>query len=745
MMSKRAGKPKTSRSLATTLVLALLAMTLAALLIANISILFPFGQQLQERIVGEQQFTAREAANTVANFVQEKFSELEATVKIAEPTLASQEAQRNALGNLLGLVPAFRQLILFNAEDQELVRVSRISQTAAEQLLSRLDRDLFSQVRQGDRYVSSVYIDELTSEPMIMLAVPATDAFGDFQGSLLAEVNLKFMWDLMDRLRVGETGLAYVVDRQGDLLAFGDISRVLRGENVSTLPMVAEFMHNQLPVGEATTNIVQGIDGTTIVGTYVPLGMPDWAVVTELPMAEALRPGIQSSVIMVVILLLVTTLVGLAAVYIARRLAAPLLDLTATAGRIADGEVGLQADPKGPAEVINLARAFNSMTAQLQELIGNLEQRVADRTRGLQAAAEVAHVTASTLDPGELLRRTVELIRERLDLYYVGLFLLDKEAGEAGLEFAVLRAGTGEAGQQMMAQGHRLEVGGDSMIGQCVANGQASIALDVGMEAVHFDNPLLPDTRSEMALPLISRGQVIGAMTIQDTREAAFDEADIAVMRTMADQVAVAIDNARLFAESETALREMETIHRHYMGRAWADYGRARAVHGYQQTDSGLAAVGDELLPEVRQAIAAQQAGEEDGHSDADDRREQSSAPALVAPIVLRDQPIGALGLRQADGRRSWTEEEIEVVQTIAQEFALAADNIRLVEDTQRRAAQEQLIGEVTARMRETLDMDTVLQTAVREIGNVLNLAEIKARMGTGVVTESHRGGRPTT
>ncbi len=725
-MSKRARKPRAPRSLVTTLAAAFLGLSLASLIITYIPQLLLFIQARQEIVGDRQQYIAKEAANTVASFVQGKFGELEATVKAGEPTLASQEEQKHALGNLLGLDPAFRQLILFNLQDQELAKVSRISQTAAERILAQIDPDLFSQVRQGNRYVSPVYVDEATSEPMVIMAVAATDAFGDFQGTLLAEVNLKFMWDLVDRLQVGESGLAYVVDRQGNLLALGDISRVLRGENVSHLALIGEFIRNPAPVGEAASAQVQGINGISVIGTYVPLGMPDWAVVTELPLAEAQQQGIQNTVISGFAMLVIATLVGLVGFYLARRLAVPLLNLTTTAGRIADGETGLRAVPQGPSQVVNLAKAFNSMTAQLQELIGSLEQQVADRTRNLQVAAEVAHATTAVLDPDELLRQTVDLVRERLDLYYVGLFLLDEEG-----RFAVLRAGTGEAGRQMMTRGHRLEVGGASMIGQCVATGQSAITLDVGEGAVHFDNPLLPETRSEMALPLRAREQIIGAMTVQDTRPAAFDEADIAVLQTMADQVAMAIDNARLFAETQAALQEMRAIHQHYLGRAWAEYGRARVIRGYQQTGTGLVPLGDETLPEVRQAMAAQQPEKEEGYDDSDHRQEPSPSPDLVTLIRLRGQPIGALGFRQVDERRPWTDEEIEVVQAIAQEFALAADNLRLMEDTQRRAIQEQLTREIWANIRSAVSVQDAIQRATREMGRALGASEIVAHIGT--------------
>ncbi len=173
----------------------------------------------------------------------------------------------------------------------------------------------------------------------------------------------------------------------------------------------------------------------------------------------------------------------------------------------------------------------------------------------LQTAAEVSRAASSILDTDKLVAQSVELIRERFGLYYVGLFLVNAEQ-----EYAVLRAGTGWPGQQMVTQEHKLKVGGASMIGQCVAQAEARIALDVGEEAVRFDNPLLPRTRSEMALPLRSRGQIIGALTVQSTEAAAFDEASIAVMQAMADQVATAIDNARLYTSVQKELTERKRV-----------------------------------------------------------------------------------------------------------------------------------------------------------------------------------------
>jgi methyl-accepting chemotaxis protein len=371
----KAAWPKSTRSLTAALAAAFLGLSVTVLLIASVSEMFFNFQTQQELVASQQQLIAQDAAKTVASFIQEKFSVLETAVRLGNPVTASREEQERILKNLLGLQPAIRQLVLLDAQERELIKVSRLSQAASGQVTERAGSDLFAQTGQGERYIGPIYVDEVTSEPQVIVAVPATDALGDFQGTLMAEVNLKFMWDLVDRLEIGEGGLAYVVDRQGDLIAFGDTARVLRGENVGGLKEVSEFINNPAPVDETVADIFPGINGTTSVGTYVPLMTPDWAVVTELPVEEAYQEVIRGAVISVAIMLVGAVLAGLIGVALARRLAAPLLDLTETATRIAGGEMELQAAIAGPTEVANLAGAFNSMTARLREMLHGEQKR----------------------------------------------------------------------------------------------------------------------------------------------------------------------------------------------------------------------------------------------------------------------------------------------------------------------------------------------------------------------------------
>ncbi len=355
-----------------------------------------------------------------------------------------------------------------------------------------------------------------------------------------------------------------------------------------------------------------------------------------------------------------------------------------------------------------------------------LLEEVEERAHQIQAAAEVAQVVSNFLDPEVLMERVVALVCERFDLYYVGLFLVD-ESGEWTGEprrWAVLRAGTGEAGEAMMAAGHRLEVGGSSMIGQCVANQEARIALDVGQAAVRFDNPHLPDTHSEMALPLISRGQAIGALTIQSTERAAFSEEDITILQTMASQVAIAIENTRLLEQAQAALAEMESTQRRYIQRAWSEFERRLAQTEHEVARPGAAPVDEDLAVKIQQALAARKP-QVVAHED-DDGAPRS---VLVAPSLLRGELVGGVTIEDERGEREWTDDEIALIEVVAERMAMIAENMRLLDETQRRAARERLTGEVAARMRETLDVESVLETAAREIGDALGLAALDVRL----------------
>ncbi|MCP4515065.1 MAG: HAMP domain-containing protein, partial [Delftia sp.] len=260
-----------------------------------------------------------------------------------------------------------------------------------------------------------------------------------------------------------------------------------------------------------------------------------------------------------------------------RSVSRPILRLTNVAESIIAGDLQAQAPVESGDEVGRLARTFNEMTEQLRSTLQNLEQRTRDierRSRYLEASANVAQAATSILDTEQLIHDVVELIVDRFELYYVGLFLVDVQG-----EWAVLQAGTGDAGLAMMARGHRLRVG-EGMIGWSIANAQPRVAREAEKDAVRQVMAELPDTRSEAAIPLRSRERVLGALTVQHTIPDAFDPDSLAVLQTMADQLAVTLDNARLLAASQAALEAERRAYGELSREAWVQLSRERQTQG---------------------------------------------------------------------------------------------------------------------------------------------------------------------
>ncbi len=403
--------------------------------------------------------------------------------------------------------------------------------------------------------------------------------------------------------------------------------------------------------------------------------------------------------------------IGLIGYLIARSVIRPLTHLTSTASQIAAGNLTLVAQVKQQDEIGALAQAFNTMTAKLRGLIENLEERVAERTADLErrsgylaTAAEVGRTVASILDADQLIQQVVKLIQERFGLYYVGLFLVDETA-----EWAVLRAGTGEAGRIMLARGHRIKVG-EGMSGWSIANAQARFAQEADKDSVRLATPELPDTRSEAALPLRSRGRVIGAITVQSSQTDTFDRDTLAILQTVVDQIAIALDNARLFAETQSALEAERRAYGEISREAWSQMIQAEAIGGYRCDQTGVAPASGDWLPEMKQAARNKRVI----------LASHEAASMAAVPIQVRENVLGTLNFRKAGENKTWTQEEVTLLETLADQLGVALESARLYQDTQRRAARERMLREVTARVRSSTDPETVLKSLLREVGTVL-------------------------
>jgi GAF domain-containing protein/HAMP domain-containing protein len=471
-----------------------------------------------------------------------------------------------------------------------------------------------------------------------------------------------------------------------------------------------------IPGGESPISISQGINGTTVVTTFVPLGNPDWAVVTELPWQEAYQNIISNGIWSVLVTLGMALLAGLIGIFVARRLAVPLTALTETATKISEGNIELEATARGPNETVRLANAFNSMTTQLREFISGLEERVAERTTELETAnekvarradqfeaiAQVSRIISSIQDREVLLPRITRMISQHFGYYHVGIFLLDENN-----RYAVLRAANSEGGKRMLARKHRLEVGQTGIVGHVTSTGNPRIALDTGADAVFFDNPDLPDTHSEMALPLKLGSQIIGALDVQSTEPNAFSQEDFSTLSTLADQVSTAIQNARLHEESREALAQAQSAFHQMTSQAWTDVRRFAPVVGYRF---------DGTKPEpLTHYINGQQA--------------EAQKEAYSIPVKLRGEPIGRLRINPTSEGQQWTDDEIAIIRATAERVALAVENSRLLLESQKNAAKEQVIGEISSKIGAAINLDSILQTTLREMGRILPGAEISIQV----------------
>lgn len=384
----------------------------------------------------------------------------------------------------------------------------------------------------------------------------------------------------------------------------------------------------------------------------------------------------------------------------------------ATAGIISLATSGLE---QALADARRNEQAQRRANQELQTVRASLEDQIAartsdlqQRTRYLQASVDVSRATASILDTRRLLQTAVDLIRQQFDLYYAGIFLVD-----AAAEWAILQAGTGQAGQRMRERGHRIRVG-SGMVGWAIANSSPRIALESAADAVRLATPELPETRSEAAIPLQSRGRVLGALSVQSTQPGAFGEVEITTFQALADQLATALDNARLFSESQQALQEARRAYGAASHQAWEDFLRSRDQSQLRFSAGAGPASG---APVDGQALA-----KDVTVSPADGGQ---PARSLSLPILVRDQQAGVIHFQDQGNRSAWTEDEISLLQGLVEQMGVAIDSARLYQDTQRLAYREKLIAEVTSRMRETLDLDLVLQTAVKEIQTTLRLPEV--------------------
>ena len=347
-------------------------------------------------------------------------------------------------------------------------------------------------------------------------------------------------------------------------------------------------------------------------------------------------------------------------------------------------------------QLIALNKSQLMSPKDLEKRIGERTQELERKTNLLNAASIVTHQTATLQDLDRLLNRTASLISEQFACYHVGVYLVNQRE-----DYVTLQATSSKEGKKLLEQGYRLRIGAEGIIGYVAAEKKPRISLDVEKDIVLFNSPELAETRSELALPLIAHNRIVGVLDLQSTEVSMFSYDEIEIFQSMADQIAIAIENTRLLYENQLVISQLEIISNEHTRQNWKSKiaGQKQIV---QYTATG-----------IHQAEKSSTKGKN----------------ILDIPVMLRGQKIGSITLQRKAEFQKWTAQEESIASEVATQTALALENVRLIESTRERVNREQVISNISNRVRETLDLDIVLRTCAREIQRTLNLQEAEVRL----------------
>lgn len=683
------------------------------------------GSLLEEHADNELQTINRGLSDNVSAWLDYNTQLLNLLVTLPEITSMEAEQQKPILE---AIDAAYPHLFLVHTTDVNGVNVARNDD---QENKDYNDRIWYQGAMTGAPVTLQSLVSRTTGEPALNLAAPIRDDDGQIigVGSIVSELD-----EISNEVQVstiGETGFAYVVDAGNRVIAHPNPEFSAELLDISPVPPIVAL--RQGTQGLTTFTDGEGREWRA----YVSELDNGWGVVVQQQTDELLSGLRLFQRVAWTVAVAGLVVLAFALFWVIHRSLRPIGTLTDAAMAIAAGQLDRTVLVQRDDEIGVLATAFNSMTDQLRGLIDSLEQRVTARTQRLELIASLSERLSAILDLDRLLDELVNRVKEQFDYYHAHVYIIDDER-----QSLVVAAGAGEAGAKMKEERHRISLDAPTSLVARAARTHEVVRVDNVREADDWlPNPLLPDTYSEMAVPIVLEGQVVGVLDVQDDAIGGLDESDASLLRSLANQVAVAIRNARLFSEVETALAEARELQERYVERAWdsrrlADRKVGRVQYSLEQMDplpeTMIAAARQEALVRKELAVVTLNGGE---LSDADGDQPSTT---LVAPIALQNVPVGDLQLHGLDPNRAWTERELALIETVIDQVAQAAENLRLIEETRERAGREQTIREITDRLRAAQSLEMLLETAGRELGQRLGVRH--AVLELGVDHEKHIG-----
>ena len=580
--------------------------------------------------------------------------------------------------------------------------------------------------------LSLPYFDEGGGEIwMVTWSAPFFDDTGNFRGVATADIAFSQTQDIINNISVGKNGYAFLLDPQGVILGIGN-----SGGEYKTMEdsMVTATQSSQAEdwgrlissmIGGGT-GFAEAVDprGRSMFVAYTPIGLDTgWSLGLAFPQAELFQKASQLQNTLINYAVIVVIVFGSFLYLYTQSFTEPLRRLALHVSRFSSDQLKLvKGQPIEPIqiqtrdELEDLATMFHQITTDMVYTFTNFEERLAERTQEikrrsnlLRAVADVGKAITSYRDLSELLQQTTYLIHENFGYYHVGIFLLDEHK-----EFAVLSATNSEGGRRMLEKKHQLKVGETGIVGFVAQNAKARIALDVGKDAVYFDNPDLPQTRSEMALPLVVGGQILGALDVQSTESQAFSEEDSSTLQILAEQLAVAIQNANLFNETEKALDASRAAYSEVSREAWSKILRNQTRVGFIATPPTTTQTRSDVVePSIAKAF------------ETGDLIIGSDNLTISIPVKVRGQAIGAIRLKKADIAEAWTQEETNLAIALSDQLSGALESARLYRESQQRGARESLVSDISARISAISNTETIMRETVQELGQTLGNASV--------------------
>jgi len=595
------------------------------------------------------------------------------------------------------------------------------------------------------------YVDATGAGLVVTVAAPVYNG-DEFIGIVAGDMRLAEVTGQINSLKIGETGYAFMLDDAGRILfmppagyAMFDIRpEDFSGEDFSKKSVLGLGNYELQSVTNRMTSggnglLTVNVNGTEFYVAFSAMRTNGYSLALVVPTSELqgpiisarqqtqqqLRQAARTAAIILVILLIIAVAVSL---WLGQFTAAPIRELTKVATRIAAGDLSVQANATTTDEIGTLAYAFNMMTSRLRETLDGLERMVAKRTNELLSAnernerrarqfesiAKVARTISSTRDLEVLLTQITTIISREFGFYHIGIFLLD-----SAKDYAILSATNSQGGKIMLEHGHRLKVGETSLVGYVTQSGKPRVASDTELDSTFYKNPDLPDTHSEIALPLHIGEEIIGALDVQSTEPNVFSPEDINILSTLADQVSIALQNAQQFEQTRKALNEAEELSKQFVQTGWQQFTKNENLIGIRHT--GARSV---LLHKKNNKVN----GEVD--PDQEQSRRKPRGASLSLPIKLRGEEIGSVDIHTPDNR-PWDPDELDIATAIIERAAISMENARLLQESQRLASKEAKIGEVTAKISASINMRNVLQTAVEELGRALPGSEVVIQFQT--------------